>query len=1336
MMFFGLNSFAQISQEPCGADAHHDRLMASSQEYRKSMDKIRADYEKFLATGANEKSGEVYTIPIVFHVFYVDENHESNISDAQVQSAVDGMNIQWRNMYPDGTPFDPNGSDLKIEFCLAQRDPNGNPTTGIVHVDASGVPDYSVNGCTNANEVEMKALSTWPNTDYYNVWVVWKIDGADPWGGGTKGYAQLGPNPAASDGTVVLFNSTGYDLDQNGNDLNQYPLFGYPDNGTMVHECGHAFSLLHTFSGQSNSPTGASCTPETNCATQGDQVCDTKQHEGDLGTCRNPGDPTCAGDVYDVLIANNFMNYCSCPSLYTQGQSDKARNMIANSRSSLLVSDACIPVFDKDVMLKSVNQPKGLYCDTLVDPEVTVKNLGSILVTDIKFGYTLDGGTQEIFDWTGSIINNTEATITLPTVADLTVAPHTLEIEILEINNDVDQNTANNYGVANFEVIDGEKITISVNGSRPDAQYWELKDKGGTVLHSGNADNVSLNVCLVKDCYDFEMMDEFNFVGDNITYSVTNEIGAPMVEGWTTPRDNFQCCWESHKRYVTETNEFCLPFDPGYLTAEFEADKLVIREGSTVNFTDLSFGGDPATSWLWDFGDGGSSTLQNPSHQYANAGVYTVWLEADNIHNFPSKATKKHYIRVVKDFDNCTPYNNLLASEIADTYQLDGYDYPGSSAKYVGHAERFWVNEEANVSSVTFTPSIVTSTTAGSTVRFHVYQDGGGKPGSELAVEEVELANLTVGSPYTVSFGDLPAVNSFYYIGYDYKIQPDENFAVGASIIRGADSYSNTTVINENGSWKTVPNAFGSASTVSLDLTVNLTVLPLGILNQSVSEACVDEDIPVGKFDASLSENFTSIEWTFEDGSPSTSNDLKPAVSFNNDGSKEIKLTVVGGCGISLEKTGSVTVTPSLSATASVVNEVCDGVNGILNVEVIGGSGVYNVEWKEGNTVKSTADEYTSVPAGTYTAVVSDGRPACGVITIPNITVQNNPELDDFEFESNHTTCGQDNGYAKALPKGGTGSYIYEWNTTPVSHSPSISSLEPGTYSVTVNDGQCPPKTQSVTINASAPIVATVTPLADTLCYGTPHQVKTLTTTPDATHAWYLNGTYYQTGGDIDTLATSNMLFEARYSTPDGCELKLQSTLIVPPAPVSHANTFSDTVYWTGDSVKVNFTSAGSQATSYFWEFGDGATTTLKNPFHYYSAPGDYTVYLTAQNGSCTVKDSCTVVVVDDTANNGNGNGGGNGGGGGGGVSIDENNLLNIELFPNPTQDDIFLEFGKGSGSVTITDISGKVFSTLPLSEEMEGKLRIPMDHYQAGVYLFKIKVDGKHSIKKVLKID
>jgi PKD repeat protein len=60
-----------------------------------------------------------------------------------------------------------------------------------------------------------------------------------------------------------------------------------------------------------------------------------------------------------------------------------------------------------------------------------------------------------------------------------------------------------------------------------------------------------------------------------------------------------------------------------------DADFSFEVNGMTVNFSDESRDPDPdgtITSWSWDFGDGGSSTQQNPGYTYASAGTFTVGL--------------------------------------------------------------------------------------------------------------------------------------------------------------------------------------------------------------------------------------------------------------------------------------------------------------------------------------------------------------------------------------------------------------------------------------------------------------------------------------------------------------------------------------------------------------------------------------------------------------------------------------------------------------------------------------------------------------------------------------
>jgi len=76
---------------------------------------------------------------------------------------------------------------------------------------------------------------------------------------------------------------------------------------------------------------------------------------------------------------------------------------------------------------------------------------------------------------------------------------------------------------------------------------------------------------------------------------------------------------------VTKTDYITVNSGP---TAEFVGSPLSGTEPLTVNFTDQST---DATGWDWTFGDGGTSTTQNPSHTYTTAGTYTVTLTASNV---------------------------------------------------------------------------------------------------------------------------------------------------------------------------------------------------------------------------------------------------------------------------------------------------------------------------------------------------------------------------------------------------------------------------------------------------------------------------------------------------------------------------------------------------------------------------------------------------------------------------------------------------------------------------------------------------------------------------------
>ena len=71
-------------------------------------------------------------------------------------------------------------------------------------------------------------------------------------------------------------------------------------------------------------------------------------------------------------------------------------------------------------------------------------------------------------------------------------------------------------------------------------------------------------------------------------------------------------------------SEECVP-----PVANFTVSLTTPSANSEIIFTDTSTG-NPMTSWAWDFGDGETSTLQNPTHAYVDPGTYTVTLAATN----------------------------------------------------------------------------------------------------------------------------------------------------------------------------------------------------------------------------------------------------------------------------------------------------------------------------------------------------------------------------------------------------------------------------------------------------------------------------------------------------------------------------------------------------------------------------------------------------------------------------------------------------------------------------------------------------------------------------------
>jgi len=108
-------------------------------------------------------------------------------------------------------------------------------------------------------------------------------------------------------------------------------------------------------------------------------------------------------------------------------------------------------------------------------------------------------------------------------------------------------------------------------------------------------------------------------------------------------------------------------------------------EGTTIQFADLSTspGGYNIVGWNWDFGDGNTSTAQNPSHVYASYGTYTIHLTIMNSLNCTTTVTGSI---LIQDYPDASfNFANTCANQpmsINNTTMYEGSQVTGSTNIY------------------------------------------------------------------------------------------------------------------------------------------------------------------------------------------------------------------------------------------------------------------------------------------------------------------------------------------------------------------------------------------------------------------------------------------------------------------------------------------------------------------------------------------------------------------------------------------------------------------------------------------------------------------------------
>lgn len=298
----------------------------------------------------------VYNIPVVIHIVHNGDaiGAGENITDAQAMSQITVMNQDFRRMTstPGGANTTGLAVDCEINFCIAQTDPNGLLTTGIIRHNIAPYNDNVANGTggvdweTNADVQAMKTATQWNPTNYLNMWTIRPGGNPITAGGldGLLGYAQFpdasglsGLNnvneTASTDGVVAGYNAFGTIAQNNGTFMLNST---YNLGRTMTHEVGHWLGLRHIWGDDT-------FCPATNTNLDKDFCADTPAARTPNYTCDLSAN-TCASNPGNDQV-QNYMDYTndSCMDTFTADQKLRMVTVMMNSprRGSLNVSTTC-----------------------------------------------------------------------------------------------------------------------------------------------------------------------------------------------------------------------------------------------------------------------------------------------------------------------------------------------------------------------------------------------------------------------------------------------------------------------------------------------------------------------------------------------------------------------------------------------------------------------------------------------------------------------------------------------------------------------------------------------------------------------------------------------------------------------------------------------------------------------------------------------------------------------------------------------------------------------------------------------------------------------------------
>ena len=660
-----------------------------------------------------------------------------------------------------------------------------------------------------------------------------------------------------------------------------------------------------------------------------------------------------------------------------------------------------------------------------------------------------------------------------------------------------------------------------------------------------------------------------------------------------------------------------LPAQPDYPVVNFSSNLTSGYAPLSVQFTDFSKNAD---GWNWNFGDKSTSTQQNPAHTFPGAGNYNVTLTVNNKNGTDSKIATITVLAQPGFSVSPTSGKSPLSVSFADqstgspaSWKWDFGDGTNSTEKNPVHTYRkagkysvtLTLNETGNKTEVTKSSYITISN------------------GYEAPIAAFSASPTSGKTPLTVSFTDQSTgspISTKWTFG-------DGTYSIGKNPVHTyskAGLYSITLAVS---------NADGSST-----LTKTGYILVSNVLNPpgpdfSASLTSGKAPFTVDFIDKSTGSQ-TKRKWSFGDGNTST--EQNPVHTFNKSGLYSITLTASDEKGSNaLTKTGYIAVSSDLNIAVTSFSASPTSGKVPLTVSFTGQSTGSQTTWKwnfgDGSNSTEKNPVHTYNESGLYsvklTASNSNGSNALtktGYIYVSNILAA--PVTSYFASPTSGSMplvvrfTDQSTGAPTAWR------WVFGDGNTSTDKNPVHTYNKSGRYTVTLTASDANGSnalTKSSYIAVSSVLAAPAASFSASPISGrAPLTVGFTDQSTGSPNSWkwdFGDGsnsteknpvhTYNESGLYSVKLAVSNSNGSNALTKTD--YIAVSGILNTPIAAFSASPTSGKT------PLTVSFTDQSTGLpTSWRWVFGDGNTSTEKNPVHTYNKSGLYSVTLTASNAN------------------------------------------------------------------------------------------------------------------------